>query len=113
MVVGTQTYPPRPEDYVIDVYLPVDAPVNVHQSIANAKDITTLPAYNIEIGRVDTQGAPAASWESVIDDAKKKARELGGDALVIKEWGHTMTGIDSYGQTYYAKNLSMTVVRLH
>ncbi len=111
MAVGGQTYPPRADEYVIDVYLPIDAPVNVHQSIANAKPLTALPPLATEIGRVDTAGAPAAGWAAVIDDAKKKARALGGDALVIKQWGYQMTGMDSYGQTYYGKNLSMTVVR--
>ncbi len=111
MAVGEKTFAPRPREYIIDVYLTTDAPVNVHKAVANAKSLDALPPRAITVGRVDTSGAPAASWASVINNAKKKARELGGDALVIKEWGHTMVGMDSYGRSYYGKNLSMTVVR--
>ncbi|MCA9281262.1 MAG: hypothetical protein KDA30_04420 [Phycisphaerales bacterium] len=111
MAIGDQTYPPRADDYVIDVYLPTDAPVNVHQSVANSKPLASLPSYAREIGRIDTEGAPAASWSSVINDAKKKARALGGDALVIKQWGSYLSGVDGYGTAYHGKNLSMTVVR--
>ncbi len=111
MTLGDQTYPPRPADYLIEVFLPTDAPVNVHQSVANARPLDQLPAGAREVGRVDTQGAPAATWVSVIEDAKRKARELGGDAIVIKQWGHYLASVDSYGAAYHGKNLSMLVVR--
>jgi hypothetical protein len=111
MPIGGQTYPPRPDDYVIDVYAPTEAPVIVQQSIANAKLSTQLPANAREIGRIDTQGAPAAGWDSMIEDAKRKARALGGDGIVIKQWGNQLTGFNNYGQAYHGKNISMTVVR--
>ena len=111
MAIGEKTFAPRPREYVIDIYLTTDAPVNVHKAVANEKSLDALPQRAITVGRVDTSGAPAASWAPLIRNAKKKAWELGGDALVIKEWGHTMVGMDSYGRSYYGKNLSMTVVR--
>ncbi len=109
--VGGRTYPPRPSDYLIDVYVPVEAPVIVLQSFPNAKRPDQVPAGATVIGRIDTQGAPAAAWKSVIEDAEKKARELGGDAVVIGQWGHPLTGVDGYGNTYYGKAVSMTVLR--
>lgn len=111
MAVGDQTYPPRATDYVIDVYMPLDAPVVMHKQIAGAKDLQALPAGARVIGRVDTVGAPAAGWASVINDAKRKARELGGDALVIRNIDHYLTSVDSYGSAYYGKSVSMEVVR--
>lgn len=111
MAIGDSTFPPRPRDYVIEVFLPTDAPVNVHKSVAHAKALADLPGNAKEIGRIDTQGAPAATWVGVIEDAKRKARSLGGDAIVIKQWGHHMTSVDGYGRAYYGKNLSMIVVR--
>jgi len=111
MAVGDQTYPPRPIDYIIDVYMPLDAPVVMHKQIAGAKDLQILPAGSRVIGRVDTVGAPAAGWASVINDAKHKARELGGDALVIRNIDHYLSAVDSYGSAYYGKSVSMEVVR--
>jgi len=111
MPVGNITYPPRPNDYVIDVYLPLEAPVAVHKSVPNAKDLKTLPSAATVIGRIDTLGAPAAGWKSVISNAQRKARTLGGDALVIRYIGSHITSVDSYGGAYYGKNVSMEVVR--
>ena len=110
MPVGKQTYPPRPDDYVIDVFVPTEAPVVVQQSIGNAKSSADLPTGYTVIGRIDTNGAPAAAWSSVIDDAKKKARQLGGDGIVINQWGEPLVGM-SYGQAYHAKAIGMQVVR--
>lgn len=110
MRVGN-TYPPRPHDYIIDVYVSLDAPVNVQQSISNPKSINDLPSSAEVVGRIDTNGAPLAGWDSVIADAKSKAREMGGDGLVIKGWGSPLAGVDSYGQAYNGKAISMEVVR--
>jgi hypothetical protein len=46
----------------------------------------------------------------VLEHAKDRARTLGGDGLVIRYWGHFMTGADGYGQAYDGKNLSILVV---
>jgi hypothetical protein len=35
------------------------------------------------IGEVEGRGAPAASWESVKNDMKKKAASIGGDAIIL------------------------------
>lgn len=111
MPIGGQTFPPRPNDHIIDVYLAQEAPVQVYKQLAGAKALSAVPSTAMEIGRVDTVGAPAASWGSVVNDAKKKARRLGGDGLVIKGWGSHLTGVNGYGQAYHGKNASMTVIR--
>ena len=111
MAIGPTTYPPRAKDYIITVYIGTDAPVNVHKSIANPSPISAIPSNATEIGRVDTQGAPAASWGSVIADAMKRARALGGDGLVIGQWGNPTTHVDGYGNVQRGKAISMTVIR--
>jgi hypothetical protein len=111
IATGGKTFPPRPNDYVIDVYATTDAPVEMQKEIIDIKGLSSVPPGAIEIGRVDANGAPAATWEAVADDAKVKARMLGGDGLIIKAWGQPMTGVDAYGDTYYGKALSMTVIR--
>ena len=109
--IGATTYPPRPDNYLIEVYATTDAPVEVLQEIGSIKPLASVPYNAAEIGRVDTHGAPAASWSSVLDDAKEKARTLGGDGIEIKSWNSPLVHVDQYGDTMYAKELSMTVIR--
>ena len=111
MPVGEMTYAPRPDDYLIDIYLPTEAPVVVHKQVANAKPLSELRAGAKVIGRIDTQGAPAAGWGSLFEDAKRKARTLGGDAIVVRQWGNPLVAVDRYGGTQYGKAISMEVVR--
>jgi len=111
MVVGNKTYPPRPNDYIIEVFCTEEAPINIQQQIGNLKSSKEIPSNAITIGRVDGSGAPAASWGAVIGDAMGKARSLGGDGLVINRWEQTLSGVGNYGETYYRKNLSFSVIR--
>jgi len=111
MALGPTTYPPRPDTYPIDIYLPLDSPVIVMQALPNALDVSLAPSSPV-IGRIDTNGAPAASWPSVFEDAKQKARMLGGDAIIIRHWGAPLVGF-AYGQPMYAKSITMTVIRTH
>ena len=41
----------------------------------------------------------------------KRARALGGDALVIGQWGNPTVAIDAYGNVQRGKAISMTVIR--
>lgn len=111
MSLGGTSYPPRPDDYLIEVYTTTDAPVNILQEIGPTKSLSEVPYGAKDIGRIDTHGAPAASWGKVIDDAKEKARTLGGDGLVVKSWASVLSHVDEYGNTQYAKQLSTTVIR--
>lgn len=111
MAVGPKTYPPRPDNFVIDVFSPTEAPIQVQKAISNLKPISELPINAAEIGRIDSRGAPDASWGAVIDDAKSKARELGGDAIVVKAWGSPAAFVGSFGEVQYSKAISMSVVR--
>lgn len=110
MPVGPKTYPPRPTNYLIEIYVPAESPVVVQQAIGNAKPTETLPKNAEMIGRVDTNGASDASWASVFADAQSKARLLGGDAIVVRRWGNPVSGM-VYGQAIYAKAISMDVMR--
>lgn len=109
--LGEKTYPPRPDDWAIDIYVADEAPVIVHKSISQPKTIKDIPANAEMIGRVDAIGAPAASWDSVIRVAKEKARAIGGDGLVVGAWGHHLAGIGSYGVAYHGKDLALSVIR--
>lgn len=114
MAVGDKTYPPRPKDYPIDVYVDdTTAPVTVVKSMGTlAKSYKDLPPHDL-IGRVDLSGAPAASWSSMVDVAKAKARVLGGDGVVFQGSGSYLSGVDSYGTAYHGKQMACAVVRYH
>lgn len=109
MHVGN-TYPPRPDDFLIAIYVPLEAPVDVQTSLSNALPLSSMPSDAEIVGRIDSRGAPAASWASVIEDAKGKARQLGGNAIVITRWGTPMVAMN-YGDPMYGKAISMNVVR--
>jgi hypothetical protein len=111
MPVGEQTYPARPVGHAVDVYLEDDAPVFLHRALADYKETKAIPANAVEIGRVDANGAPSASWQSVVDSAKVKARALGGDGLVLKDWNKHLKGISKGGTAYEDKEVMFTVVR--
>ena len=111
MATGGTTYPPRPKDYLIEVYGTTDAPVQVLQEIGPIKSPADLPYGAMQIGRIDSHGAPLASWGAVLESGKESARALGGDGLVLKSWASPLAAVDQYGGTMYAKELSMTVVR--
>ncbi len=122
IAVGETAHAPRPDDYDIAVFVPLDAPVQVHKAVADPKPMAELPANAKAVGRIDTTGAPAASWGSMIEKAKKQARKIGGDAIIVGNWDSPVTAVNTYGQAYgnsysgqsYAmrgKALVLTVVR--
>ena len=108
--IGKSTYPPRPEDWIVDVYLPTDVPVDVHKAVADAAPPGQAPRSAKVIGRIDADGAPASSWGSVIESAKKKARALGGDGLVMSRWGMPVVNVGMFG-VQRGKMAELTVLR--
>ena len=42
---------------------------------------------HILISQIWSSGAAVRSWESLIENAKNKAREQGGDAVIIRKYG--------------------------
>lgn len=110
IAVGDTTYPPRPKDWAIDVYVSSDAPVKVQKSIKNAHPVSSVPKSASVIGRVDTSSGDVG-WATMLKSAKKKARALGGDGLVIGRWGSYLAGVGTWGEAYHGRTISMTVLR--
>jgi hypothetical protein len=103
----------------IDVFLG-RAPVWVAESLSNSRSTLEIPAMARVIGTFDThlpsdpaypwgayrqQPAPA-SWPSIVARAKDRARDLGGDALVIGTWSEVLEG-----DTSQASELTITIIR--
>ncbi|MHC4973190.1 MAG: hypothetical protein ACYTG3_12740 [Planctomycetota bacterium] len=83
--VGSSTYPPRPEEFPIAVFVGASASVSTQEELRDtARDAASLPAHET-IGRVDVMGGMWVSWAKVVKEGKSRARELGGDAIVVGE----------------------------
>lgn len=69
--LGTVHFDPRPEEY----------------PIATFDTVEDLPYDFVKVGLVAVTGAPTSSWSAVQRALEEEARELGGDALVLREQG--------------------------
>jgi hypothetical protein len=79
-----EEFPSRPESWHIDVYKAGGVPVEAFNAGPSFKSGST-PAGSIRLGRgTVTGGAYGPLWR-LIDKAKREARELGGDAIVIRQ----------------------------
>jgi len=74
--LGEQTFSPRDENATIVVYESVDE----------------LPRPFVKVGRVVGEGSDLAAFASIVEVMKLRARELGGDALVLTGGGLLLDG---------------------
>ena len=94
-LIGNERFPPRPADHPIEVY----------DSLADI----TRPF--IKVARVSGQGAPAAGWDSVLEEMKDEVRAAGGDALVLMEDSRIATGVSASGAVTYRKQRTGVAIR--
>ena len=107
VALGDETYPARPGDHPIDMYLDNDAfSVEVLKGAGRPLDPATIPPGAFRVGRIDVSAAPAAGWGSVFRETRIKARKLGGDALHVGRVKRT-TGYAAGD----AKDVQLTVLR--
>jgi hypothetical protein len=111
VAIGAKTFEPRPKEHIIDVYLPEEAPVQIREGVADPRPSYELPDRALEIGQIETSGASFASWREMIRDAQKRARALGGDAIVFRQWEDRSAGADSFGRASTLKTATLTVFR--
>ncbi len=50
MTLGGTSYPPRPDDYLIEFYTTTDAPVNILQEMGTTKPLSAIPNGASNIG---------------------------------------------------------------
>ena len=107
VALGGETYPARPGDHPIDMYLDNDAfSVEVLKGAGRPLDPATIPPGAFRVGRIDVSGAPMAGWDAVFREARIKARKLGGDAVHVGRV-QRRTGYS----TGDAKDVQLTVLR--
>ena len=100
VALGGERYAARADDAEVAVFVPPNAPVDLLRAAKDSKPVEQVPATAKPIGRVDAEGAQAATWSAMIKKAKEQARKLGGDAIVIGEWDKPVTGASTYAQSY-------------
>ena len=109
--VAGQSFPSRAGDFPIDVYIGNDTPAELQQQVPDARPPAKLPQNSVAIGWVNMNGAQLSSWSSLVDAARGKARDLGGNGLVVKAVSQPLVGYDGFGMPHNGKYLSMAVVR--
>ncbi len=67
--LGTERFSPRPEDWPIVLY---DAEVDIKRPFVKVAHL---------VG--STGGFYSVSWESLVEDMRQQAREVGADALIL------------------------------
>jgi len=104
-MLSDERFAARPHDHPIDVYLGDGAPakiVEAAQSRGDGRAIAGCDAPGRRIARVDVDADDIASWGRMISKAKRRARELGGDALEYDA---------SYGSALATSGVAFFVVR--
>lgn len=107
-------FEPRDSKYTIDVYnqsYHTKGRAPSHQEIKKLFGPRTsdkeIPSHTV-IARIHATGAQAASWAKLVKNAKKTARQLGGDALIIGAFG-TAPAFDS--ESIHGKAIHADVIR--
>jgi len=111
MPVGADRFDPRAADHPIDVYLPVDAPVALHEAAGPSRLPADLPSDAQTIGRIDASAGALKGWAPLLRDARRRARRMGGDALVLDHWNHEGMSILMCVPMGGGKGASFTVAR--
>ena len=106
---GEAAYPARATHAPITVYVPPDLPPEIRAALGDVLTRADLSTHAHEIGRIDGVGSPAAGWGALLEDAKTKARRIGGDAISIVAWGRPVTDVD--GRPTVGRSLLTTVLR--
>lgn len=110
----TNPQPPRPRNHPVEVYVQPDAKVVGWLDWSNLEE--ELGSYTkgkpqaatIQTGEILSTGAWAASWGTIVENAKAAAREQGGDVILIYAVG---TVYDQNTQRKSQKALQAYVLR--
>ena len=79
-----EIHPPRASGHPIDIYVDPSSPANLLEGFGLTLPPAEMPGDAVRIGRIDVAGDN--SWQGIADEAKKRARQLGADAIVIGDY---------------------------
>ncbi len=106
-----ETYPPRPDDHFIEVFIPQDllVPPKLSARQVSQKRDSEVPKNAKVIAHIDTTGGSLASWAKLVRRAQAKARKLGGDGIVLVAWQRNQVDDILFGKD--AKEIVCEVIR--
>lgn len=76
------SYPALAENAEVTVYAS-----EIPKKMTGIENASSAPS-GTRLGTVSVNGAEAASWNAVISRAKREARKMGADVLVVEQWGY-------------------------
>jgi hypothetical protein len=72
----------------------------------------TVPPFPFErIGEVEARGAPAASWDRVVDSLREEAAKIGGEGVIVGDRRQEFRMVDRNVGPLYEKRLVGVVIR--
>ncbi len=91
-------FPPFPEDRRVDVYVSPSSEAQLLEGFGLTRVPNDLPKTALMIGRIDVIARGKLSgrggWKPAADETRRRARELGADAVVIDDYARSI-GRDS------------------
>jgi hypothetical protein len=128
--VNGQIYEARPNSEKLEIFFNSKVSPEVVASVAGAKWDKDLPAgclnelllqvnkeandpnlHCIVVGGVTINGAQLSSWDDLLRQAEDRARELGGDAVLVYDVQRPFVGYDGFGVAHNAKTVDAMAVR--
>jgi hypothetical protein len=84
-----EAFPPRPDDWPIEIFIAPTAPVDLTRAFPDAK---LSPPPHREIGMGEADAGMLVSWGHLQKKAEAAARTLGGDGIRIFDYVREYTG---------------------
>jgi hypothetical protein len=94
-LLGDVQFEPRPPSHEIAVYDTFD----------------DVPYAYVKVARVVASGSGHAAWDRVFDALKRRAREVGGDAIVLQRGGEDSSDLDGEGGVAMRRTLWALAIR--
>lgn len=107
---GVGKFAARPANHPVGMFVSMDAPAFLAHAVSGTKVLpvtghqtsteweSAFPPGYAEIAAVYSSGYSVIPWRWIIDDAKKSARSIGGDAIVLT--GHDEWAPDKRQMTF-------------
>ncbi|MGQ0614443.1 MAG: hypothetical protein ACT4PV_11970 [Planctomycetaceae bacterium] len=106
---GAEVFPARAENHPITLYASDQPPIEA-KKFGEVLPADQLPEGREEIGRIEViiDASGVGTWETVFFKARKSARAMGGDGVVITQW---VESLPAFG-LFTSKGLRAQVIRV-
>ncbi len=94
---GAEVFPARAENHPITLYASDQPPIEAKQ-FGEVLPVDQIPEGRKEIGRIEViiDASGIGTWETVFFKARKSARAMGGDGIVITQWVESLPALSPF-----------------